>query len=484
MSNIILIALCSILFFTLAKIRLNLAVALMIFSLPSYLIRFNLFGIPFTMLEVMIFISFGFWLWDDHKRIVDNVKKRLKYRKKQKKIGKLIRYPFDTEIIMLLVVSFISIIVASFTDASLGIWKAYFFEPILVYILILNIFRKSDKKEIDCYLISPLVYSALTISIFAIYQKFTGAFILNDFWAAEATRRVTSFFEYPNAVGLFLAPLILLMAGWVADKARKLKIRKDDIFKKEFLKIYVVVLTALLSYLAIYFAKSEGAFLAVTVALIIFAMFLNKKIKYLTIIFAAIVCLFIATCPIARDVAIEKLTLRDLSGEIRKQQWRETWQLLTSSRANFILGTGLSGYQKAVSPYHQEGIFFNKERDPDFRRKIVIFDDKYRSEHWQPVETYMYPHNIFLNFWVELGFFGMILFIYFIGRFFYLSYRLYKKENDKYLILGVSGAMLVIVIHGLVDVPYFKNDLAVIFWLLLAMFGLVQTRRQLLKHIK
>ena len=31
--------------------------------------------------------------------------------------------------------------------------------------------------------------------------------------------------------------------------------------------------------------------------------------------------------------------------------------------------------------------------------------------------------------------------------------------------------MVVIIVHGLVDVPYFKNDLAVMFWALVAMIS-------------
>jgi hypothetical protein len=31
--------------------------------------------------------------------------------------------------------------------------------------------------------------------------------------------------------------------------------------------------------------------------------------------------------------------------------------------------------------------------------------------------------------------------------------------------------MIAIVIHGLVDVPYFKNDLAAMFWLMIALMG-------------
>ncbi|MDO8260559.1 MAG: hypothetical protein Q7T50_03640, partial [Candidatus Magasanikbacteria bacterium] len=91
---------------------------------------------------------------------------------------------------------------------------------------------------------------------------------------------------------------------------------------------------------------------------------------------------------------------------------------------------------------------------------------------WRPVEIYMYPHNIFLNFWTELGLAGMVLFAWIIGRFLYIAFRLAQIDSkNKGIALGLLGAMVAIFVHGLVDVPYFKNDLAVVFWVLLAILG-------------
>jgi uncharacterized ion transporter superfamily protein YfcC len=42
------------------------------------------------------------------------------------------------------------------------------------------------------------------------------------------------------------------------------------------------------------------------------------------------------------------------------------------------------------------------------------------------------------------------------------------------MILGLMGAMVVIVVHGLVDVPYFKNDLAVLFWVMIGIMGIMK----------
>jgi hypothetical protein len=44
---------------------------------------------------------------------------------------------------------------------------------------------------------------------------------------------------------------------------------------------------------------------------------------------------------------------------------------------------------------------------------------------------------------------------------------------EKYINLGLASAMIATVIHGLVDVPYFKNDLAVIFWLFIALVSII-----------
>ena len=161
----------------------------------------------------------------------------------------------------------------------------------------------------------------------------------------------------------------------------------------------------------------------------------------------------------------------DLSGQIRRQQWTETWQMLKDGR--LITGAGLSGYQKAVEPFHQKGIFV-KNDDPNWLRK-VLWNKEYRDSVWQPVEIYFYPHNIVFNFWSELGFFGLLVFVWLIGKQLFLSFRatLKDKNRERFLILGAGTAMTAIIVHGLVDVPYFKNDLSLIFWTIIALTAIL-----------
>ena len=103
------------------------------------------------------------------------------------------------------------------------------------------------------------------LSIFAIYQKFTGTFIPNPFWAAEATRRVTSFYPYPNALALYLAPIVTMLIGWVVLEFKKVK--------TNFWYIAFFAVTAALSLRALQFTVSKGALLAVLIGIIFYAIF-------------------------------------------------------------------------------------------------------------------------------------------------------------------------------------------------------------------
>jgi O-antigen ligase len=227
--------------------------------------------------------------------------------------------------------------------------------------------------------------------------------------------------------------------------------------------------------------------------LIVFGLLVNKKIRWIIILCIIICSLGIGLYAPLRTKAIDAFTLMDLSGQIRKAQWKETWMMLSDGR--LITGSGLANYQATIKPYHAEGIFVVDPHDPDWHRKTV-FNKEFRDSVWQPVEIYMYPHNIYLNFWSELGIFGMLLFCWIFVKFIYLGFRNLKlignclpsealakvgkleirnrdKASLKYLNTGLICSMVVILIHGLVDVPYFKNDLSVIFWVLIAVMGMV-----------
>lgn len=450
------ILLYSILFIILSRLNLKVAVLFLIFALPSYLIRFSIFSIPSTLLEVMIITIFCFFIFNNRKKIFRKSRKERTETKTP--------YPFSWEIIIILLISFIAIFVGSFNSSSLGIFKAYFLEPIFLFIVILNIFRgEKDIKKI----ITALALSALTVSLVAVWQKITGQFIFNEFWADINNRRVVSFFGYPNAVALYLGPLVPLFTGLFISNLRK----RGSLAL--FLNQLTLFSATILSLLAIYFSKSKGALIALILAFSIAGFILLKnKYKAAIVIFLIIVSPFLF---IHKKNYLELKISTSLSYQIRLSQWQETMEMLKDG--SFIWGAGLNKYQDKIQPYHQEGIFFNKDADSDFTRKIIIFDDKYRAERWQPVEIYLYPHNIFLNFWTELGIIGALVFMFLIFKYLFIALKNFQKEKynkNKYILLGLFSSMMMILIHGVLDVPYFKNDLSVVFWVLIALLSTYQ----------
>ncbi|PLX26641.1 hypothetical protein C0583_06420 [Candidatus Parcubacteria bacterium] len=398
----------------------------------------------------------------------------------------------------MVVISFVAVFTAGLSNSALGIWKAYFFESALVYIMFFNIlFAEKDKifknKNLDhWYLKIVLAFSvsAFFVSLFAIYQKLTVNFISNEVWALAETRRVTSFFAYPNALGLFLAPIIMLQLGALMFQRHKSKENCDRVdcakwnpwslewFKRmsgtEKTYFSFVKLTAVLSLVSIYFARSEGALIAVMagmfLALLLFESFKSWGNFRLVGIGIALLLLILLFSSPFRDFTMTRISLNDFSGQIRKAQWEETAVYLRDG--NWLWGAGLSEYQEKIAPYHKEGIYI-KNDDPDFEHLIQV-DPEYQKKHWQALEIFLYPHNVFLNFWVELGVFGMILFIWIIFRAIYISFSLLNRVEDlanRFLIIGALGAILTVIIHGIVDVPFFKNDLAVLFWMMVATLG-------------
>lgn len=62
----------------------------------------------------------------------------------------------------------------------------------------------------------------------------------------------------------------------------------------------------------------------------------------------------------------------------------------------------------------------------------------------------------------ELGALGALGFIWL----FWVASKYISRERISF---GISLALSYILLHGLIDVPYFKNDLSVLFWMLLAL---------------
>lgn len=359
---------------------------LIVLCLPTYLIRFSFFGIPFTFLEALILLLFALFL----------IKTKCRFT-----LGsyKYIIYSF-------IIISLISCLVSINNIAALGLLKAYILEPVLFFIVVINVKPKFSN------IAKVLGWSAIFVSLIALVQYFTGYGIPAPWNIKGADFRLTSVYEYPNAIGLYLTPIIVLMLSNII------------IIKKN---IYFSVIVLIFSLFAIMGAQTQGAYLAILASLIFLGFFTKWKKIFIGGLLIGIIIMFVV--PSINEV----ITFQDTSGDVRLALWQGTWNLIKDRP---LFGAGLASFQELYPQY-----------------KL--------AKH---VEALLYPHNIFLDFWVELGLFGLIWLFWVLIKFYKTDWQEKKPKN-----IVLMAMMLAIIIYGLVDVTYFKNDLSVLFWLLLSL---------------
>lgn len=397
-----------LLFVWLSYKNFRLAVGLFIIFLPTYLIRFSLGYLPSTVLELSFMALVLVWL--------------IKYAKSDWLLIKEIVFNYRWLFVLIglfWLVSIIGIFVSGDYFNAAGLWRAYFLEPIILFFILLG----RDKQINNQDLVLFLILSTLSISILAIIQKFTGWAIATPEWTNLATRRVTSFFSSPNAVGLYLAPIVVLMINFLISQSNKNKASK-----------YVCWLSLVISLLALLFTKSEGAWIGLAGGLMVFIFLLGYR--KITTLIIAISLFFIVLTPNLRQA----VSFQDQASYNRLLLWSYTWNYLVKSPTNFVFGSGLRQfYDKIQKPVHD----------------------------WSKIERHIYPHNIFLNFWTELGLLGLFSFIGLMGYLVYLANQI--RQEQVFFGSGLMAMLVVFLIHGLVDVPYFKNDLAFLFWLIVGL---------------
>ena len=381
--------------------------------LPVYLIRFHIGPLPSTALEVLIGITFLVWLKE---------KKDFSFFQKIIKKNKLLVYSLT----LFLFGATLSVFFAADIKSALGAWKAFYVEPILIFFILIQVFSNKDTSQLR----HALIASGLLTTLLAIYQHFTGFLVPYDFWQNNETYRVTAWYGFPNAVGLFLAPIWPLALYSLKTE------------KKRSYAYYMSLLYVLLSPLAIFFAKSTGALIALFVGIVILLLF-HARTKKPTIAFLIIGIIFLFSLPSLSSIKDEVL-LTDRSGSIRISMWHETISLL---KDHPIKGAGMHSYSSAITPYHTR-------------------------VNGEGIEIFHHPHNIFFTIWVNTGLVGLIGFIGILLWFYKTAYRLHDTYS-----LFLLCSMTILLVHGLVDSPVIKNDLALVFWLFPGLLLLHKTKK-------
>jgi O-antigen ligase len=183
---------------------------------------------------------------------------------------------------------------------------------------------------------------------------------------------------------------------------------------------------------------SRGAFLAVA-ALTIFFVFtqypsLRKPLLAGLAVIAVIVVVGL-TLGSHTPVVIHRLSLKALE-YTSVTRFEIYWETVRMILPHFVLGLGLGGY-------------------------LLVY-------HGFPE---IYPHNLWLTFWVELGLLGLIVFSIILFGLLRRGWRAlpFAAGFDRIVLWGAVGSLALWAVHGLFDSPYWKNDMSVEFWLVAAM---------------
>lgn len=371
----------------------KLGLYLILASLSTYLLRLDIFGIPLTLLEVFVLIFITL-------QAISHKKEVLAWRPNY-------RSAWFQSIAIILLASTIGLFITPDIRSALGIFKAYYLEAFLFGLSILPLLKE---KKTQKHALQALAAGGIFLSIFGIFQYLSGIGLPSP-WDIE--RRITSVFPFPNALGLYLGPIVTLSAF--------------AFFKTEKSERFFWLCSFSLGLIAIILAKTEAALIAIPATLFFFSFF-SKPLRRLSLPLAIMTIASTLLLAQYSPTLLSKLTLQDISGQVRLLQWQETFSFL---KDHTLFGAGLSGYPIAIAPYHT-------------------------ASH---IEIFQYPHTILFNIWVELGLLGVIGFAILLKEVFVTLYK--KAQSSHWAFLAAGIAIAEMLIHGLVDVPFFKNDLAI-----------------------
>lgn len=398
----------------------NWLVLVTILAAPLYVVRFNIAILPTTLLEVLIIATVVAWA------VEEVAAGRIKDWRQT--LGS----EFSWLALALLAVSTLAVLISPTPYQALGLWRAYFLEPVLFYFVVLTKLRQGLSSRI----LIVWLLSGVSIALLALIQKFTGQLATPESAHELTLGRAAAVFNSANDVPLFLGPLAAVSLALV----RKTKL---------------VWVAAILIFAAIWVSGSRGGTIALGVVegMILIGWLLMKIPANWRQIFwriatvagvLAVIGLVYLLVNIDQFAPEGKIVYpRSFSGtnEVRICLWQGTRNLLQD---HSIFGVGLNGFRVDYPAY----------RTCD-------------SEELQ------YPHNIFLNVWTELGLAGLLAFALIYLR----AFKALVGENIRHLAkVSLIAALSYSLVHGLVDVPYFKNDLGVEFWLLLAVIAAAQEK--------
>ncbi len=324
------------------------------------------------------------------------------------------RTPYDIPIVLLLIAGASAVFVPPDRWHALGLYRAYFVEPIAIFYVAIDLLRRPGQvRGVLLGLgIGSSLFAALNIVAFFVTLA-EGTFVLGS--------PPTALYTSSPEVAMYLEPPFALAAGFVmfADQ------RRDRLLALAWTAFLVPALALTLS---------RGAYLAIAVLALVAIATSRARVPLAAAVVVAVIVLL--QVPVVGRRFAGQFNLFDSQTTVRGRLsiFSDT---LTMLRDHPIFGNGLGGYHYL------------------FRGTILE----------------IYPHNDWLTFWVEVGLLGMVAFAVIFFGLLLRGWRAFARASGfhRALLWGVSGSLVLWGVHGLVDSPYWKNDMSVEFWIVAAL---------------
>lgn len=330
------------------------------------------------------------------------------------------RGPLVLPTALFLLAGAIAVVAAPSRTAGLGLYRAYIVEPIAFAFVLSHVIRTARRAGL---VVGGLALGAAVAGLANSFVVLSG--LIDHTYDVAVTPPVV-IYSTANAVALYVVPILAVAISLALYGSR------DERWAGSAFVVVGTVITAL--------SFSRGGYLALA-AVVLGAVLLHRR-RFLMLGLAVIALVGLALVPpIRHRILIETQNVYGNTIQSRIDLWTAAVKLIEHRP---LFGAGLSGFQQMSAPYYT---------------------------HLHTMANFIDPHNIVLNFWVETGLLGLVAFSWIMVAAFRVSWLGWRARSDGWppYHLGVLLALVAVVVHGMVDVPYFKNDLSLLFWTLVGL---------------
>ncbi len=317
------------------------------------------------------------------------------------------RTPYDLWAALFVVGSLVAALVSPNLRGGLGLWRAFILEPVIFFYAATAVFARRDPRPLLLGAMGALLVSAAWT-----------AFLVADGRGLTYDHRLLGPYQTANYFSLFLVPLTLLTVFWP---------------RRELLVPRLAVAGGALVMLLL--SNSRGGLLALGAGLLVTIPFLGRRLRL--ILAAVLIGSLAAATAVFGPRLVEHSEQQVISA--RPVIWREATRMI-SERPLFGVGPGRfeSLFRQRVAGNQTESLYI--------------------------VPQAHNAHDMWLVAWTE---WGLLTVVSLLGVVVTMVLTITRRLS--YWMIVPSAMLAATLVHGLVDSPVFKNDLAVLFWLIAAL---------------